>query len=147
MHTRLVILGSALIFSVPGMSSRAPVVVHGRVSDASTGKPIPGAVISVTETRSSGSTDAMGQYRLVVEKNPIDTIRLVVRRIGYSAATSSIAVGGRSEIVADFALRQSSVSLESVVTTSISGYATLSRSARVRASAARRSQAIPSPTM
>ena len=135
MHTRLVILGSALIFSMPGMSGRAPLVVHGRVSDASTGKPIPGAVINVTESRSSASTDAMGQYRLVIETSPPDTIRLIVRRIGYSAATSSIAVGGRSEIVADFALRQSSVSLESVVTTGISGYATLSRRARVRAPA------------
>jgi Ca-activated chloride channel homolog len=135
MHTRLVILRSALIFSMPGMSSQAPLVVHGRVSDASTGKPIPGTVINLTESRSSASTDAMGQYRLVIETSPPDTIRLIVRRIGYSAATSSIAVGGRSEIVADFALRQSSVSLESVVTTGISGYATLSRRTRVRAPA------------
>ena len=101
MHTRLVILGSALILSTPGVSTRAPLVIHGRVSDASTGKPVAGAAISVTDSKYSATTDGNGQYRLVVDKAPADTVRLVVRRIGYMPATSSIAVGGRIEIVAD----------------------------------------------
>jgi Ca-activated chloride channel family protein len=120
MHTRLVILGSALILSTPGVSTRAPLVIHGRVSDASTGKPVAGAGISVTDSKYSATTDGSGQYRLVVDKAPADTVRLVVRRIGYMPATSSIAVGGRIDIVADFALKQSSTALEAVVTTGIS---------------------------
>jgi len=120
MHTRLVILGSALILSTPGVSTRVPLVIHGRVSDASTGKLIAAAAISVTDAKYSATTDGSGQYRLVVDKAPADTVRLVVRRIGYMPATSSIAVGGRIEIVADFALKQSSTALEAVVTTGIS---------------------------
>src|SRR5712671_1808938 len=131
MHTRLVILGSAFILSVPGISNRAPLVLHGRVSDATTGNPIAGAAINVTESRSSAITDAMGQYRLVIENTPADTLRVVVRRVGYMAETSAIAVMGRSEIVADFGLRLSSVSLEAVVTTGmVAGAVSLRRAAR-----------------
>jgi len=129
MHTRLVILGSAFVLSVPTIPNRAPIVVHGRVSDASTGKPISGASINVTESRSSAMTDAMGQYRLVIENAPADTLRVAVHRIGYSAATSSIAVKGRSEIVADFSLHLSSVSLEAVVTTGMAAGAVSMRRA------------------
>ena len=82
MHTRLVILGSALIVSTPGVSTRAPLVIHGCVSDASTGKPIAAAGISVTNSKYSATTDGSGQYRLVIDKAPADTVRLVVRRIG-----------------------------------------------------------------
>jgi Ca-activated chloride channel family protein len=129
MHTRLVILGSAFILSVPVIPNQAPLVVHGRVSDAATGNPIAGASINATESRSSAMSDAMGQYRLVIEKAPADTLRVVVRRIGYMAATSSIAVKGRSEIVADFGLRLSSVSLDAVVTTGMAAGAVALRRA------------------
>ena len=119
MHTRLVILGSALVFSTSGMSGPVPLVVHGHVSDAGTNKPITGAVISVVDSKLGSTTDEKGQYRLTVDKTPTDTLRLIVRRLGYMAATSSIAVAGRSDITADFALKGSTLALESVVTTGV----------------------------
>ena len=119
MHTRLVILGSALVFSTSGMSGPVPLVVHGHVSDAGTNKPIAGAVISVVDSKLGSTTDEKGQYRLTVDKTPTDTLRLIVRRLGYMAATSSIAVAGRSDITADFALKGSTLALESVVTTGV----------------------------
>jgi Ca-activated chloride channel family protein len=119
MHTRLVTFGTALLFSIPGGPTPPPVVVHGRVSDANTGKPIAGAMISVVDSKVSAPTDGTGQYKLIVYKGPTDTVRLVARRIGYTAATSTIAVASRSEIIADFALQPSSTALEAVVTTGI----------------------------
>ena len=119
MHTRLVILGSALVFSTPGVSDRAPLVVHGLVTDAIAKKPVSGAVIAVAGSKLSSFTDEKGQYRLVIDKALTDTLRLIVRRIGYDPATSSIAVAGRSDITADFVLKQSTLALESVVTTGI----------------------------
>ena len=90
MHTRLFILGTALLLSTPAKPDRAPLVVHGRVSDGSTNKPVAGAVISVADSKPSSITDEKGQYRLIIDKAPADTLRLVVRRIGYTATSSSI---------------------------------------------------------
>jgi len=120
MHTRLVILGSGLVFSTPGISERAPLVVHGHVSDAIAKKPVSGAVIAVVGSKLSSFTDEKGQYRLVIDKAPTDTLRLIARRIGYDAATSSIAIAGRSDITADFVLKQSNMRLDAVVTAGIS---------------------------
>jgi Ca-activated chloride channel family protein len=119
MHTRLVILGSALVFSTPGISDRAPLVVHGHVTDAIAKRPVSGAVITVVGSKLSSFTDEKGRYRLVIDNAPTDMLRLIVRRIGYDVATSSIAVAGRGDITADFVLKQSTLALESVVTTGI----------------------------
>jgi Ca-activated chloride channel family protein len=142
MHTRLVILSTALLLSTPGKSDRAPLVVHGRVSDGSTNKPIAGAVISVADSKPSSITDEKGQYRLTIDKAPDDTLRLIVRRIGYAAASSSIAVANRSDIVANFVIKQSNLALESVVTTGMSAGISL-RGALIAASPRVKASGVP----
>ena len=68
------------------------VTVTGVVRDASTGEPVPFASIQIKGTLSGGSTDADGNYEILVSDDAV----LVFTSIGYQA--QEIAVDGRPQI-------------------------------------------------
>ena len=68
------------------------VTVTGVVRDASTGEPVPFASIQIKGTLTGGSTDADGNYEILVSDDAV----LVFTSIGYQA--QEIAVDGRPQI-------------------------------------------------
>lgn len=80
----------ALCLSI-GLSAQN-VVVRGRVTDASTGEPIPFASIQLKDSMTGGSADADGKYEVEV---PADG-SLIFSSIGY--IPFEIAVDGRSQL-------------------------------------------------
>ena len=97
-------------------------VITGRITDSATNQPLVGTSVSVRETTLGVQSDAQGYYRLNV---PVDSAKgraivLLVRRIGYSAATRALHVtaGPRTE---NFALLVTQMQLEAVVVTGTAG--------------------------
>lgn len=93
------------------------VSVSGKVTDASTGEPVPGAVLFVRGETGGAATDIQGFYSITVESNAT----LVCSCIGYSEMEQ--AVGGRATV--DFAL---SIDAEMLEETVVVGYGTLKKS-------------------
>lgn len=91
--------------------------VTGRVTEAATGEPVPGAAILVKGGTGGVITDASGAYSIQVASDAT----LVCTLIGYTDMEQ--AVGGRAEI--DFALEMDSEMLEETV---VVGYGTLKKS-------------------
>lgn len=91
--------------------------VSGRVTDASTGEPVPGAVLFVRGESGGAATDNQGVYSFSVDANAT----LICSCIGYSEAEQ--AVGGRTTV--DFALALDAEMLEETV---VVGYGTLKKS-------------------
>src|SRR5262245_53772181 len=93
-------------------------IITGRITDSAASQPLAGPPVSARETTLDVQTDAQGNYRLNV---PVDSARgrdivMVVRRIGYNAATRALHVvaGTRTE---HFALVATQVQLSEVVVT------------------------------
>ncbi|MCP2330727.1 NPCBM-associated, NEW3 domain of alpha-galactosidase [Actinoalloteichus cyanogriseus DSM 43889] len=80
----VVIMGGMAPLSTPGSADAEPATttVNGQVVDADTGRPLPGAVVHVTEQTSTVRTDADGRF--TVPEAPVDALALVAARQGYS---------------------------------------------------------------
>ena len=89
--------------------------IRGRVTDASNGRALSAAQVSVDGTRVGGMTNANGDYTLTGV--PAGLRILVVRRIGYQPARMSVTVGAGATATADAALRVSAINLSDVVVT------------------------------
>ena len=93
--------------------------VTGRITDASTGSPLPGASIQVDGTRLGAGTANDGRFRLTGVGAGTHT--LVVRRLGYTPQRRSVTVTAGAEATADFELASSAISLDQVVVTGTAG--------------------------
>lgn len=91
-----------------------PITIHGTVTDAATGDPLPGVTVAVKGAERGTSTDANGKFEL---NNVADNGVLVVSFIGYE--TQEIKVSGRAAI--HIQLHPSNTSLNEVV---VVGYGT-----------------------
>lgn len=112
----LVVTGVMCLFPMKGWAQNDS--VHGVVSDAANGEPIPGVVVMVHGTDNGVSTDLDGHYVLPLkgQKNPV----IVFRSIGYK--TQEIEANGRSVI--DISLSADMEFLDEVV---VIGYGTLDK--------------------
>lgn len=93
----------------------APGSIVGRVIDKATGGPIAGALVVVQGTSKHATVTSDGSYRIADVPEGTHTVR--ARYIGYSPASSTVAVVGGEEVTADFALEKSIQRLDEVVTT------------------------------
>jgi TonB-dependent starch-binding outer membrane protein SusC len=89
--------------------------IRGRVTDASAGRGVSDAQVTVTGTRIGSVTNAEGEYTLSVV--PAGARTVTVRRIGYQPATQNVSVAAGSTVTQDFALNVSAVNLSEVVVT------------------------------
>jgi TonB-dependent starch-binding outer membrane protein SusC len=87
----------------------------GRVTNAATGTPVPGASVVVGETRLGATTDASGQYR--VANIPAGTYAVTVRRIGHAPKTQTVTIVDGGTATLDFVLDQTATNLDQVVIT------------------------------
>jgi TonB-linked SusC/RagA family outer membrane protein len=111
--------GAILALAAPWVVARAQgasgSAIDGSVKDAVTGAPLPNAQVMIAGTTIGTATGPTGTYRLT--NVPVGTVELRVRLIGYAAATKSVPVALGQTARADFALTQSALQLEAVVTT------------------------------
>ncbi len=86
----------------PSGATGSPAVITGRVTDASTGAPLAGAVVSVRGTGLTTSTDARGEYRLPAV--PAGRYELSVQYLGLDAQSIEVAVQPGERIARNFTL-------------------------------------------
>ena len=89
--------------------------VRGRVTDASSGRALPEAQVSIEGTRLGGITSANGDF--TIANVPTGARTIVVRRIGYSPATKAVTVGTDGVSAGDIPLSASALNLTEVVVT------------------------------
>ena len=58
-------------------------VIYGKVSDAKTGEPLSGVILSIAKAKKQTTTDATGAYHLAVAENK--RVLLLVRCVGYKS--------------------------------------------------------------
>ncbi len=91
--------------------------ILGTVTDATTGRPIPGAQIVVSGTRFSAIADANGRY--LVSNVPPGTYTVEVRTIGYAPAKREGVVVGSGDVTVDLAMQPSAIHLEDLIVTGV----------------------------
>lgn len=73
-------------------------VVKGSVRDVQTGQPLPGAIISVADTRLGAVAGVDGSFR--IESVPVGRHTIVVRSLGYETfSTISVVTSGRQTVL------------------------------------------------
>jgi TonB-linked SusC/RagA family outer membrane protein len=93
--------------------TKAAISIRGKVTDGSTGQPLPGVTVAVKGTTTGVTSDANGNYSLQAE----ETSTLVFSYIGYEGM--EVAVNGRTQINAS--LKAASTNLNEVI---VIGYGT-----------------------
>jgi TonB-dependent SusC/RagA subfamily outer membrane receptor len=110
---RLAIGGLAMLPAILAAQQRGTII--GRVIDRGTSQPIASAQITILGTRLGTLTDAQGRYRVAGVAPGSTQVR--AQRVGYEAATQTVAVTGGSEVTADFSLNARAISIDEVVVT------------------------------
>nr|BCW99979.1 MAG: hypothetical protein KatS3mg041_0026 [Bacteroidota bacterium] len=93
--------------------------LQGRVLDASTGEPLPGANVLLLRPGeqnpvAGSATDLLGRYRLQV---PAGTYRLVARFVGYEEAERTVSLSSGEVLNVELTLRATALLLNPVVVT------------------------------
>ncbi|HSM37192.1 MAG TPA: von Willebrand factor type A domain-containing protein [Longimicrobiales bacterium] len=92
-----------------------PIVVTGRVTDASTGSPLSGVVVFVEGTGIGTLTDDSGAYALSVpDAYQGRTLRVQTQLIGYASATQQVRLDAGAAPVLDFALSTQAAGLDEI---------------------------------
>lgn len=89
--------------------------VRGRITDQSSGQPVPGAQVIVAGTRLGAAADNNGRY--VITQVPAGAQTLTVRLLGYAPKTATVTVTDNGEVTADFVIERSASQLSEVVVT------------------------------
>jgi hypothetical protein len=115
-------LGTTLLLTAPsiaaGQATQTASII-GRVTDARTSDPVPGATIQVEGTRLAGIAGSDGRYRIA--NVPAGAHSLVVLRLGYASSRRSVTVIAGQDLTVEFGLQASAVSLDQVVVTGTAG--------------------------
>jgi TonB-linked SusC/RagA family outer membrane protein len=111
-------VATLLLFGASSLAAQTATVT-GRVTDAKTGAPIAGAQVSVTGAQLGAAVDAEGRYRITGV--PISAREVRARRIGYQSMATAITLTGGGTVTADFALNESTMSLDAMVITGSAG--------------------------
>lgn len=119
--------------------------ISGRVTDATTGRPLSGAAVTVLGTALGGLTDETGAYSIA--SVPAGARQLRAQRIGYAPQTQTVQVRAGQGAAVSFALQTQAVQLEGVVAV---GYGTQRRrdvTGAVGSVAAEEIRQIPTPSV
>ncbi|MDG1253404.1 MAG: SusC/RagA family TonB-linked outer membrane protein [Schleiferiaceae bacterium] len=109
-------LGIACVFLLISPSALAQGRISGSVKDAN-GAPLPGAAISVDDSRNSALTDNNGMYSINVTANQVN---VTATMMGYVTARKSVSlINGSGQ--ANFSLTEDAVALDDIV---VIGYGT-----------------------
>lgn len=92
-----------------------PATLEGRVLDARTGDPLPGANVVVPALTRGAATDLEGRYR--IDDLPAGTYEVVARFVGYRESRAVVTLQPGATVMQDFALEEDFLQLEEVVVT------------------------------
>src|ERR1044071_153196 len=87
-------------------------VVRGKVTDATTGRPVDGVQVYVAGTDLGTLTNADGQYQFNVRAGSIE---LRTRRVGYGGTSKQVTVAPGQATEADFSVSQAAIGLDVIV--------------------------------
>ncbi len=88
--------------------------IRGQITDADTGKPLPGASVGLLNTSLGAIADSAGAYR--IEKVPVGRYQLKATFVGYgSIILPEILLESGKELVLDLALKEQASVLDAVV--------------------------------
>ena len=110
--------GLCVALLVPSLVFAQTGTIEGTVTDESTGDPLPGATVQITDVGIGSATDANGQYEL--EDVPEGDQLLRVSFVGYETIERTVTVAAGGTTTADFALAPSAAELDEVVVTGVS---------------------------
>jgi len=113
---------AGLLFLAAGAGSLAAQnmgSITGRMTDASSGRPVDGVGVQVAGTALRGVSDLKGVYRIA--NVPVGQVKVQARRIGYRAMEKIFTLAAGAEYTQDFALAASVMTLEEVVITGTAG--------------------------
>jgi TonB-linked SusC/RagA family outer membrane protein len=118
-------LAIAVLAGVPLVTVRAAVhaqgaggAIVGRVTDARTDLPIPGASVQLEGTQLGGLVAADGRYRIA--NVPAGTHTVVAQSIGYGTARQQVTVGAE-QVTVNLTLQIAPIALDQIVVTGTAG--------------------------
>ncbi len=115
---RVIALAAFAVLLTAGSALAQATRIQGRVTNAVTGDPLAGVVITVTGTALSATTDDQGSF--VIENVAPGTASLRVSRIGYQVViVSRQPVAAEGTTVLNFRLRPSVLRLQEIVVTGV----------------------------
>lgn len=102
-HCKGIVVAVALLLSGAAypLTAQTMGTIQGRVTDAMTGDPLPGAQVTVEGTLRRTVTNGQGQYSLSIEPG---TYTLMAVTLGYNKSIHKVSANADGATVANFAL-------------------------------------------
>ncbi|NBB88030.1 MAG: TonB-dependent receptor [Bacteroidetes bacterium] len=110
----VVLLCSLFLYATP---VKAQGTIAGRVTEAATGAPLPGANVVVEGTTIGASTNADGRFRL--RGVPTGSQTILVSFVGFEPAEATLTVDANSTVEKNFALQSQTLQSGEVIVTGI----------------------------
>ena len=112
---RFILSSMVLAILIPGLALAQTGTIKGKVVDANTGDPLPGANVLVQGMEVGAATDVDGTYRITGV--PAGTHSVVARFIGYKTSIQRVTVGGGQTVELNFELQETVLQLDEIVVT------------------------------
>jgi TonB-dependent SusC/RagA subfamily outer membrane receptor len=109
----------SLVSSPALLKAQGGGTVVGRVTDARTELPVPGATVSIEGLQIGGLTGADGRYRIA--NVPAGSQTVVAQSLGFTTARQSVTVSAGAQATANLALQIAPIPLEQIVVSGIAG--------------------------
>lgn len=111
----------ALVLALLPAGLRAQVrgSVTGVVTDAATLRPLVGVQVQIAGTQIGTITNQQGRYLILNVPAGDREVRVVM--MGYSQATQLVSVAADATVTADFAIRETAITLEGLIVTATGG--------------------------
>ena len=104
-----------LVAVLPTLAFAQRGTVSGKILDANTGDPLPGASVLVEGFELGGATNASGEF--TIEGVPAGERKLIARFIGYKSQSQTVRVSGGITVTVNFNLKETVLQLDEVVVT------------------------------
>jgi TonB-dependent SusC/RagA subfamily outer membrane receptor len=117
--TRLIPNGvfALVLLLLPGLAWAQQGTITGRVTEAETGDPLPGATVQVPDVETGTAADAEGNYRITGV--PVGEQTIEVSFVGYESAERTVTVPAGGTVRANFRLQLRTAELGEVVVTGL----------------------------
>jgi TonB-dependent SusC/RagA subfamily outer membrane receptor len=118
-HACLALGVVVLIAPVPSQLWAQTGIVVGKVTDKTTGEPLGGATVEIRGTPLGNATDGRGHF--IVRGVRPGPAEVIARRLGFRPSFQTVQVASGDSVTVTFALEESAVTLDAVVTTGTGG--------------------------
>lgn len=112
---KLLVFGFAMVILIPGLLFAQTGTISGKVIDAKTGDPLPGANVLVQGVEIGTATNVDGEYS--IDNVPVGMRSVVARFIGFKTNIKQIAVSGGRVSELNFDMSETPLQLDQVVVT------------------------------